>query len=258
MIRTLKWSNGIALLITITVNYLSNTGMINNMTVGEVSANYQNYFTPAGYAFSIWGFIYLLLLGFVIYQWRGTLNDKTIDTDIERIGWWFVISCLANCGWLIAWLYEYTGISVLLILTLLLTLLGIIVRLNINNKTVSLQKRVFITWPFSVYAGWVTVAVIANMAAWLTSTSWNRWNIAETNWTIIMIAVAMLINLFMVVRRNMYVYALSGIWALIAIANRNEAGPIVRASFITAAALLAVCIIHYFNRKVVTAHERRN
>src|SRR5690606_41017164 len=63
MKKTLQISNGLALLATIFINYLSNTGKINNTTIGEVSNQYNSLFTPAGYAFSIWGFIYLLLLG---------------------------------------------------------------------------------------------------------------------------------------------------------------------------------------------------
>ncbi len=68
MKKALQISNVIALLITLAINYLSNTGIFNGNTMATVSARYQNYFTPAGYAFSIWGVIYLGLLAFVIYQ----------------------------------------------------------------------------------------------------------------------------------------------------------------------------------------------
>jgi len=60
-------TNGVALVITVIINYLSNTGIFNGETMATVSAKYQNLFTPAGYAFSIWGLIYLGLFGFVIY-----------------------------------------------------------------------------------------------------------------------------------------------------------------------------------------------
>ena len=70
MKKVLQISNGIALVSTIIINYLSNTGAINNTTIGEVSNSMNSLFTPAGYAFAIWGFIYLLLIGFIIYQGR--------------------------------------------------------------------------------------------------------------------------------------------------------------------------------------------
>ena len=68
MKKTLQIANGVALVFTIVMNYLSNTGIFNGNTMQTVSDNYRNFFTPAGYAFSIWGVIYLGLLGFVFYR----------------------------------------------------------------------------------------------------------------------------------------------------------------------------------------------
>jgi len=100
MKRTLQIANGIALVSTIIINYLSNTGAINNTTIGEVSGVLQNLFTPASYAFSIWGFIYLLLIGFIFYQGRSLFgSNDSADDVVVRIGWWFVISCIANSAW---------------------------------------------------------------------------------------------------------------------------------------------------------------
>ncbi|WP_228410166.1 hypothetical protein [Chryseobacterium viscerum] len=67
MTRRFQILNTVALVVTIGINYLSNTGILNNETMATISAKFQNLFTPAGYAFSIWGLIYLGLLGFVIY-----------------------------------------------------------------------------------------------------------------------------------------------------------------------------------------------
>ena len=97
MKRTLQISNGIALISTIIINYLSNTGLLNGATIGSVSSGLQTLFTPAGYAFSIWGFIYLLLIGFVFYQGKSLFNSKYLaDNFVKQIGWWFVISCFAK------------------------------------------------------------------------------------------------------------------------------------------------------------------
>ena len=48
MKRTLQISNGIALISTIIINYLSNTGLLNGATIGSVSSGLQTLFTPAG------------------------------------------------------------------------------------------------------------------------------------------------------------------------------------------------------------------
>ncbi|MEL6135648.1 MAG: tryptophan-rich sensory protein, partial [Bacteroidota bacterium] len=62
------------LLMTLTFigwNALSSSAGINGNTVGSLSAAYFNLFTPAGYAFSIWGIIFLTqlgLAGYLIYK----------------------------------------------------------------------------------------------------------------------------------------------------------------------------------------------
>ena len=68
MKKALQVGNGVALVSTIFINYLSNTGLLNNTTIGNVSDEYKSLFTPAGYTFAIWGIIYLLLLFFAIYK----------------------------------------------------------------------------------------------------------------------------------------------------------------------------------------------
>lgn len=88
MHKTLQIANIIALIVMVAVNYLSNTGLFNNETMASVSASYENLFTPAGYAFSIWGFIYLGLTGFIIHQSKGLFNSNCTTPDVvARIGW---------------------------------------------------------------------------------------------------------------------------------------------------------------------------
>ena len=58
MKKTLQLGNAFLFVSMVIVNYLSNTGLLNNTTIGEVSGGLKTLFTPAGYAFSIWGVIY--------------------------------------------------------------------------------------------------------------------------------------------------------------------------------------------------------
>ncbi|MBE9601900.1 carboxypeptidase-like regulatory domain-containing protein [Pedobacter sp. MC2016-24] len=92
MKKILALTNGMALIITIAVNYLSNTGALNGNTMKTVSDQYFNYFTPAGYAFSIWGLIYVGLIGFVFYTGRSAFKKDDSDPILLKIGWWFEVS----------------------------------------------------------------------------------------------------------------------------------------------------------------------
>jgi hypothetical protein len=59
---------GVAYVAMVTVNFLANGLPINNRSTGAISDAYPNLFAPAGPAFAIWGLIYLLLGGYVLYQ----------------------------------------------------------------------------------------------------------------------------------------------------------------------------------------------
>jgi hypothetical protein len=254
MKKTLKVANGIALVVTIVMNYLSNSGVFNGNTMKTISDKYHNYFTPAGYAFSIWGLIYLGLLGFVLFTGRDLFTKKdTTDTDpiVEKIGWWFVLSCAANSFWVVAWLYDYIGLSVLIMIVLLFSLLMVIKNTRMELDYHPFKNYVFIFWPFALYAGWITVALVADIAAWLTKVGWDGWGLSEITWTIIMIVVAGLINIFMVWQRNLREYALVGIWALIAIAvsNENKVQSIVYACYIVSAIILVSIIMSGFKNR---------
>lgn len=239
MKKTLTMANGIALMVTIAVNYLSNSGLLNGNTMKTISDKYFNYFTPAGYAFSIWGLIYIGLLGFVIYSGRHLLNKKEEDPILEKIGWWFVLSCAANSLWVMAWLYDYIGLSVLLMTVILISLAKIISNTRMELDAHPLKSYLFIFWPFALYFGWISVALIANIAAYLTKIKWDGWGISELTWTIVMLVVAGLINILMIRMRNLREYGVVGVWAILAISVSNNSNhgtqSIVYTSYIVAA-----------------------
>src|SRR5690606_40464490 len=165
MTRTLQIANGIALVFTILFNYISNTGVFNGKTIGNVSDEYHNLFTPAGYAFSIWGLIYILLFAFVIYTGRSLFKPEKNESEtfVNRMGWWFVVSCIANCLWIVTWLYGYTGLSVLILAVLLVALL-IILLTALQYKRNTAEKWL-INIAFQIYSGWISVALIAAAAS---------------------------------------------------------------------------------------------
>ena len=53
-----------ALAVTLVLNTLATTLPLGGRTTAEISDSFNVLFVPAGYVFSIWGLIYLGLLGF--------------------------------------------------------------------------------------------------------------------------------------------------------------------------------------------------
>jgi len=222
MKKILQIANGIALVSTVFINYLSNTGALNNTTIGEVSDNYKSLFTPAGYTFAIWGLIYLLLFGFAVYQGRSLFVKVKNNDFILKTGWWFVLSCVFNSAWVFAWVYGYTGWSCVFIFLLLLSLLKIVInnRMELDDEPFSVIA--FLWWPFVIYSGWVTVASIANVSTYLVKIDWDGFGMSATFYTILLIGIAVVINLFAIWNRNMREFALVGVWALVGIGNANS------------------------------------
>ncbi|MDD3004763.1 tryptophan-rich sensory protein [Flavobacterium sp.] len=256
MKKTLQILNGVALVATIFINYLSNTGAVNGKTIGEVSAGLQTLFTPAAYAFSIWGFIYLLLIGFAFYQGRSLFTSNTTSDDVVlKIGWWFIISCIANSAWVFLWIYGATGASCVVILILLWSLMQIVFRCNLKLEPHSFTKSLLTSTPFIVYAGWVSVASVVNISTYLVKINWDGFGIPSATWAIIMIVVAMLINILAVYKRNLWEFALVGAWALLAIGVRNNqtSENVSIMAYIGAIVLLLYCIYHAYSR-----HQQQN
>lgn len=251
MKRTLQIANIIALIVTVVINYLSNTGIFNNNTMASVSARYENFFTPSGYAFSIWGLIYLLLAAFVIYQARGISGKREVPAVVEKIGWLFVLSCVANSVWVLAWLYDFTGLSVLIMIALITSLWLIIVRTRMEMDLISIKKIALTWWPFAVYFGWITVALIANIAAWFTKIGWDRFGLSPVTWAVIMICVAGVVHLVLTWKRNLRESSMVGVWALVAIAvaNWDSAPAVVNAAIIVSSVILISSAIHAYRNR---------
>ncbi len=244
--------NGVALVSTIVMNYLSNTGVFNGQTMKTVSDAYFNYFTPAGYAFSIWGLIYLALFAFVFYSGRTLFNSKTQEPILEKIGWWFAISCVANSVWVVAWLYLYPALAAFIMLIILFSLWRIIFIIQPEMVKSSFKRKLLILFPFSLYVGWISVALIANVAAWLTKINWNGCGISAEYWTIILIVIAGLVNVLVHFKLNLKAFVAVGIWALIAIAvsNLKNNGPdsIIYACYVVASILFVILLMAFLKK----------
>lgn len=221
MKKFLQIANGIALVSTIIINYLCNTGKINGTTIGDRSDGINSLFTPAGYAFSIWGLIYLMLFAFAIFQGRSLFNKDKQDDFVEKVGIWFIVSCIANCAWVFLWLYGYTGLSCLAMFLILFSLIQIILRNKMEIWDAPAQIIAFLWWPFVIYLGWISVASIANVSTYLLEIGWDGFGINPQTWTIIMILIAAGLNAFVIFNRAMREFAMVGVWALIAIAVKN-------------------------------------
>lgn len=221
MKKTLPILNFVTLLIAIGVNYYINAPEDNGTAISKISDKYANLLTPADYAFGIWGLIYLALLAFTFYQLRNLLLKNGKNDFVLETGWWFVVANLANASWGLAFKNDHVGLSLLIMVFLFFSLLAIVLKLNMEKWDAPVSTIVFIWWPISIYFGWVSVALIANISAFLTALGWGGSPLNPTWWAIIVLIVAGAIFVSMIWKRNLREYALAGVWGIVAIAVNN-------------------------------------
>jgi len=227
---------------TILMNALANILPFNNLTTGQVSADFDNYFVPEGYVFSIWGVIYLGLVLYTVYQLLAAQAD---NPRLKAIAPAYIISALANAVWLLFWHYKLLPFSMLAMLIILVCLLYIYLKLNIGKSQVSKGERWLVHLPFSIYLGWISVATVANGGAWLSQTNWNAFGISAPVWAVVMMAVALVLGALMALLRRDIAYDLVIIWALVGIGvNKLSTPPVVVAAMaFVFAALMLVCLV---------------
>jgi len=94
--------------VTLFFNYTASTGLVSDLAVGEVADKYPLQLTPAGWTFTIWGFIYIwqgLWIIYVLY-----LTCKYEMNDIVFGKWFYIAYNFANiCNgiWIIVWVNQY-------------------------------------------------------------------------------------------------------------------------------------------------------
>ena len=202
----------IALISVITINALANILPLNNQTTGEISNRLPVLFTPAGYVFSIWSVIYVLLIVWLVGMWKKRQQDEVIYTKRSTL---FIISCVLNIAWIYLWHYEKFLFTVIVMIGLLITL--VLLYRTFPDSDNSIKSRL----PISVYLGWISVATIANISYVLTYYEWNGWGLSDPLWAVIMMTIGTALALHIRYHHFDIAYVFVFIWAFIGIAVRN-------------------------------------
>lgn len=218
----IKISVAIFYVAMVIVNFLANYLPINGVTSGQVSDFYPNLFAPAGITFSIWGLIYLLLGIYTVYQFNcfKKKGKKSLDRLISKIGFYFIITSLANILWIFSWHYDLIVLSLLWIILILFFLIKIID--TIKKEELSGREKALVFIPFTIYFGWITVAVIANITVFLVSINWNGFGLSDIFWTIVVLIISAIIGLWRMFKDKSPFYGLVFIWAYLGIFIKNS------------------------------------
>jgi len=91
--------------------YLANTAVTYGSQLGwfgptnsQQSLKYQTLVTPVGYAFAIWGPIFVLQALFTFAQ---LLPSYRADPEVQQgVGYWYTAACVAQFGWTVSFAQD--------------------------------------------------------------------------------------------------------------------------------------------------------
>ncbi|MBO3086004.1 tryptophan-rich sensory protein [Cellulomonas fengjieae] len=195
---------------------------------------------PDSPAFSIWSLIYLGLAVFAVAQ---ALPRQGADPRLRAVSWWVLASMLLNALWIGVVQADSVGGSVVVILALLAVLAVIFVRLVRLAHTGAVTSLITDT-TVGLYLGWVSVASLANTAAFLAVAGVGELGLGATVWSVIVLAAGAALSVAYAVfgRRRPTVIVPIGLamaWGLGWIGLGRTNGPLVDQTVATAAFVAA-------------------
>jgi len=213
--KTKAWISAGLLVLTLIVNGMGAFGWINDMSQQEVSDMYPTLITPAPSTFSIWSVIYtLLIISIIIMLIR--YNDSYYEEAIEEISYLFWLSCFLNIIWIITFSYILIGLSTLFIFAFLIVMVLIVKKVGKIQK----KRRWLLPITFGLYSGWLFIATVVNISAWLVKIDWNGFGIAEEIWAVIILLVAVGLTGFVLFNIENAIFPIPIAWAYFGIYNK--------------------------------------
>lgn len=173
---------------------------------------------PAEYAFLIWSIIYAGSVSYGIFQYSRTRAEHPL---LMRIRPYTASAFGATVCWLISARFNLTGLTVVCIFWLAASLLPAFLWLAHSQQRFTYLDRLAMVIPLSIYAGWVTVAVFANVSAFLHQRGLLDIFLTPVWWAMIMVIVAGAIAAVLIFHTRNFPFALTVCWALVGILVAN-------------------------------------
>jgi hypothetical protein len=231
-----------AALFNVGFNALAGAGVLFGTTTGSVSDTIETGVTPAGWAFSIWGVIFLGVLVFAGYQ----ALPRARGTRLDAIAVPFILANLLNGLWQIPWLSRQFGLAAVVIVGILASLVWLYVRLDRLGMTT--VERWVLGVPISLFLAWLCVATALNITVALAAAGWE----GSAIWPPLLVVAIVGITATLLSRTGDVAFACVLVWAFAAIYAANVPSP-GEAPALTAALGLGVLV---FGVAVVRALSR--
>lgn len=173
-IATINYLNVAAYVANVAVTYaIGAAGAFGAKSNAEISAEYQTLITPAGWAFAIWGVIFIMQLVWAVAQLRPTFRASPLV--IDGVSWFYVGVAAAQIAWTFLFTFELISLSLIAMLLTLFFLDKIVGSQCRLGGTVSAPDYWILKFPFEIHAGWILAASLVNISLVLV-----KWNVSAT------------------------------------------------------------------------------
>lgn len=159
--RNLSWKNVlnlVAYLLNTIITYTSLTGAFGK-TNTELSAKYQTLVTPAGWAFAIWGPIFMWEGVFAVSQMFPLFRNSKVVLAMSP--WWWAV-CGFQCCWTFAFSVDLITLALIFMFSILISLLGI--ACSTDRLQLSTSEYFLLRAPLSLQLGWIICAAALNFS----------------------------------------------------------------------------------------------
>ncbi len=186
--RRAAWINAAIFTVTLVVNGLGAAGFINGLSQKEISDRYITLITPSPATFSIWSVIYTFLLVSIAVMILKS-EDPYYRAAVKEISSLFRISSVLNILWIVTFSFLLVELSVLFIFSFLVVLTMILSRL----LKIQTGRRWLLPLTFGLYAGWLIIATVVNIASALVKIQWQGFGIAPATWSVAILLVGVVL-----------------------------------------------------------------
>lgn len=237
-------------------NFLSDRlGLPLGPSVRTVAQRYEHLFMPAPFAFSIWGLIYAAFLAYSVVQLREVNRGNRV---YDRLSAMLIVANLLAAGWIVAFRAQRIDVSVGIIGLSLLVGIGMFVTAHRAKTTHGLST--WITVPFSLYLGWISVATLANVSTFFVSAGFRGGMYGPAPFAVGMIVGAALLATILAVGFRDYLVPAVVAWASFAIlVEHHMKNPSVGTAGFVAAILMAFLslVVVLWNLKLFSRWQSR-
>lgn len=200
-----------------------------------VSDRYPTLLVPAGYAFGIWGLIFLLDVVLAAQVWRSA--DRA-PASLHRAMRWAAAGFGLCALWMVLFPMQWFVLALATIWLALACLLVASIEVAAHNAAPRLAL-----WALTLHAGWLSVAAFANAAQLLVAMGSPA--APQLGWSLLLWAAAAALLLLLNAKlRGQGLYAVAAVWGLLAVTVKQADATLPGAQTSAAvAALLAALLL---------------